>query len=74
MPTINVKLVEDAFDENQKREMIEKLTDTMIEIEGENTRGVTFVVIDETKSGDCGIGGRAMTPDAVRELAAGAPA
>ena len=41
MPLINVKLIEGVFDESQKQEMIEKLTDTMVEIEGENMRGVT---------------------------------
>ena len=41
--------------------MIEKLTDTMVEIEGENMRGVTWVVIEEAKSGDWGIGGNALT-------------
>ena len=59
MPLINVKLIEGVFDDSQKREMIEKLTDAMVEIEGENMRGVTWVVIDEVKSGDWGIGGNA---------------
>ena len=58
MPLVNVKLIEGVFDDDQKREMIEKLTDTMVEIEGENMRGVTWVVIDEVKSGDWGIGGQ----------------
>ena len=39
MPLVNVKLIEGVFDEAQKRDMIEKLTDTMVEIEGENMRG-----------------------------------
>ncbi len=74
MPMINVKLIEGVFDHDQKREMIEKLTDTMVEIEGENMRGVTWVVIDEVKSGDWGIGGNPLTTEAVHELAAGTPA
>jgi 4-oxalocrotonate tautomerase len=74
MPLINVKLIEGVFDADQKREMIEKLTDTMVEIEGENMRGVTWVVIEESKSGDWGMGGRAITTEDVHALAAGAPA
>jgi 4-oxalocrotonate tautomerase len=74
MPLINVRLIEGVFDEDQKHAMIEKLTDTMVEIEGENMRGVTWVVIDEVKSGDWGLGGQALTTEAVRALAAGAPA
>ena len=74
MPMINVRLIEGVFDDSQKREMIEKLTDAMVEIEGENMRGVTWVVIDEVKSGDWGLGGRPLTTEAVHALAAGAPA
>ena len=74
MPIINVRLIEGVFDSDQKREMIEKLTETMVEIEGENMRGVTFVVVDEVKSGDWGIGGQPMTTEAVRSIAAGVPA
>lgn len=74
MPIVNVRLIEGVFDSDQKREMIEKLTETMVEIEGENMRGVTFVVLDEVKSGDWGIGGRPLTTEAVRSIAAGVPA
>jgi 4-oxalocrotonate tautomerase len=74
MPIVNVKLIEGVFDDGQKREMIEKLTDAMVEIEGENMRGVTWVVIEESKSGDWGLGGQPLTTEAVHALAAGAPA
>ena len=36
MPLINVKLIEDVFTPDQKREIVERLTDTMVSIEGEN--------------------------------------
>jgi 4-oxalocrotonate tautomerase len=74
LPLINVRLIEGVFDDDQKHAMIEKLTDTMVEIEGENMRGVTSVIIDEVKSGDWGLGGQALTTEAVRALAAGVPA
>jgi 4-oxalocrotonate tautomerase len=74
MPIVNVKVIEGVFDDDQKRAMIEKLTDAMVEIEGENMRGVTWVVIDESKSGDWGLGGQQLTTEAVHALAAGAPA
>ena len=57
MPLVTVKLIEGAFDESEKREMIEKITDTMVGIEGENMRGFTMVVVEEIKSG--AIGGNA---------------
>lgn len=71
MPLIQVRLIEDVFTPNQKREMISKLTDAMVSIEGENMRQVTWVVIEEVKSGEWGIGGRALTTQAVQGLAAG---
>ena len=74
MPMVNVKVIEGVFSDDQKRDMIEKLTDTMVEIEGENMRGVTWVVIDEVKSGDWGLGGQALTTDAVKSLKAGVAA
>ncbi len=74
MPFVNVKLIEGVFDSAQKREIVERLTDAMVEIEGENMRGVTWVVVEEVKSGDWGIGGQPMTTDAVRALASGVPA
>ena len=71
MPLINVRLIENVFSPQQKAEMIRKLTDTMVSIEGENLRGVTWVTIEEVKSGDWGMGGKAVTTDAVKALSAG---
>jgi len=35
MPLINVKLIEGVFNESQKKQMVTKLTDAMVAIEGE---------------------------------------
>jgi 4-oxalocrotonate tautomerase len=43
----------------------------MVSIEGENLRQVTFVIVEEVKSGDWGIGGKAMTTTDVKTLQAG---
>ncbi|HEY2104354.1 MAG TPA: 4-oxalocrotonate tautomerase family protein [Candidatus Binataceae bacterium] len=71
MPLIQVRLIENVFSAQQKDQMIKKLTDAMVSIEGENLRGVTWVTIEEVRSGDWGIGGKALTTDAVKALAAG---
>jgi 4-oxalocrotonate tautomerase len=70
---IQVKLIEGVFTEPQKREMIRKLTDAMVSIEGENMRPVTWVVVEEVSSGGWGIGGKALTAADVKALAAGKP-
>jgi 4-oxalocrotonate tautomerase len=71
MPLIEVHLIEKVFSSEQKRQIIQKLTDAMVSIEGENMRGVTWVKISEVTSGDWGIGGKPLTTEAVKELAAG---
>jgi 4-oxalocrotonate tautomerase len=71
MPLVNVKLIEGVFTPAQKREMIRKLTDAMVAIEGESMRAVTWVVIEEVKSGEWGIGGNPLATDDVKALAAG---
>jgi 4-oxalocrotonate tautomerase len=71
MPLIQVKMIEEVFTQEQKKEMIAKLTDAMVSIEGENLRPVTWVVIEDVRSGEWGIGGQTLTTDAVRALAAG---
>jgi 4-oxalocrotonate tautomerase len=71
MPLVQVKVIEGVFSDSQKKAMIEKLTDAMVSVEGENMRQVTWVTIEDVKSGEWGIGGKAMTTEAVRALAAG---
>ena len=74
MPFINVKVIEDVFTPDQKREIVERLTDAMVSIEGENMRSVTWVVVEEVASGAWGIGGKPLSTEDVKALAAGAPA
>ena len=71
MPLINVKLIEGVFDAAQKREVVERLTEAMVSIEGENMRPVTWCVVEEVRSGDWGIGGDPLTTADVKKLAAG---
>jgi len=71
MPMIEVHVIKDVFSDEQKRHIIEKLTDAMVSVEGENMRGVTWVKIHEVASGDWAIGGQPLTTKAVQDLAAG---
>ena len=74
MPLINVKLIEGVFDTVQKAEIMEKLTEALVSIEGEKMRPVTWCVIEQVRSGDWGIGGKPLTTTDVKNLAAGQPA
>lgn len=71
MPFINVKLIDEVFTTEQKTQIIHALTDAMVSIEGETMRGVTWVVIEEVRSGSWGIGGNALTTADVKALQAG---
>jgi 4-oxalocrotonate tautomerase len=71
MPFVDIQLIAGVFSDDEKRQMIEKVTDTMVAIEGEALRGVTWVRIQETASGEWGIGGRPLSTADVKALRAG---
>jgi 4-oxalocrotonate tautomerase len=73
MPLVQIKLIKGVFDADQKQDMITRVTDSMVAIEGEALRPVTWVMVEEVESGDWGIGGRGMTSQDVKDLQ-GAPA
>lgn len=72
MPFIEVSIIKDVFTPEQKNQVITRLTDAMVSIEGENMRAVTWCVVREVASGDWGIAGNALTTADVQALAAGA--
>jgi len=71
VPLIQVKLIENVFTADQKQQIVRRLTDALVEIEGENMRPVTWCVVEEVKSGDWGIAGDPLTTQDVQALAAG---
>ena len=74
MPLINVKVIEGVFSDDQKTQIVKSLTEAMVGVEGENMRTVTWVVVEDVKSGSWGIGGQPLTTADVKALAAGTPA
>jgi 4-oxalocrotonate tautomerase len=70
MPYVQVKLIEGVFTPEQKQDMITQLTETMVDIEGESLRPVTWVTIEEVRSGEWSIGGKAITAQDVKDLQA----
>ncbi|HVN39691.1 MAG TPA: tautomerase family protein [Myxococcota bacterium] len=71
MPLVTIDVIKDVFTPNQKQQLIERVTEAMIAVEGERMRGVTWVRIQEFESGDWAIGGKALQASDVRSLAAG---
>jgi len=72
MPMVKISIIENVFTSEQKKEMIEKVTNAMVSIEGEAMRGVTWVVVEEIKEGDWGIGGQGLTSSDVHKIQASA--
>lgn len=69
MPFVNIRTIEGVFTPEQKQEMIRRVTDAVVRVEGERLRHLTWVVIEEVKSGDWGVGGNAVTTADVKDLA-----
>jgi 4-oxalocrotonate tautomerase len=61
MPLVDIHLIEDVFNSKQKQEMISKVTDAMVAVEGEALRHMTWVRIYEVASGQWGVGGTGLT-------------
>jgi len=71
MPLVTIDVIKDVFTPNQKRELITKVTEAMVAVEGENMRPVTWVKINEIESGDWAIGGKPLRAADVQALAKG---
>jgi 4-oxalocrotonate tautomerase len=71
MPLVQVHAIKGVFTPEMKKKIIEKVTDAMVAVEGENLRGVTWVTINEVDSGDWGIGGQLLSAEYVKALGSG---
>lgn len=69
MPLVTVDVIKDVFSEKKKKEIINKVTEAMVEVEGEAMRPVTWVRIKEFEQGDWGIGGQTLTAADVHAMA-----
>jgi len=68
MPLVTIDVIKDVFPPRKKRELIEKVTEAMISVEGEELRSVTWIRIREIEQGDWAIGGHALDAPAVRAM------
>jgi 4-oxalocrotonate tautomerase len=71
MPLIQVKMIEGVFTTAKKKEIITRLTDAMVAVEGESLRPYTLVVLEEVRSGDWAVGGKSLTTADVHAIAEG---
>lgn len=71
MPLVTIEVIKDVFTPAQKQDLIGKVTDAMVSVEGESMRGVTWVRVQEIEQGDWGIGGKTLTAADVHAMASG---
>ncbi|GAM04156.1 tautomerase family protein [Novosphingobium sp. MBES04] len=69
MPFVTIDVIKDVFTPQQKRALIDKVTQAMIDVEGEALRQVTWVRIMEVEQGDWAIGGQPLGAADVHALA-----
>ena len=74
MPFIDIKVIEGVFTPEEKREMVERVSEAVIAVEGETLRPLTHAAITETPSGEWAVGGEAKTADDVKALRSAAAA
>jgi 4-oxalocrotonate tautomerase len=69
VPLVNIKGVGGYLTPDQKKELISKVTEAVLAVEGEGLRDVTWVIVEDVAPGAWGVGGRPVTDVDLRRLA-----
>lgn len=69
MPLVQIKGVGGYPSLEQKQNMIRRVTDAVLAVEGEGLRSVTWVTIEDVEPGAWGVGGHPVTADDLRAMA-----
>ena len=69
MPLVQISGIDGYLSLAQKQQLIEKVTDAVLSVEGEGLRQVTWVTIVDIQPGAWGVGGKPVTDDDLRRLA-----
>ena len=68
MPLVTIEVIEGVFSKPQKQELITKVTDAMVSVEGEALREFTWVRLREIDQGQWAIGGQCLDAAAVHAI------
>ena len=69
MPLIQIKGLKGHLSLEQKQELIQRVTDAVVSVEGEGLRPVTWVVVEDVDPGAWGVGGQPVTLDDLKQMA-----
>ena len=76
MPFINIKVIKGVLSNEQKADMIKRVSETVAEIEAsphpkDNLVPYTWCVIDEVEFENWGVGGNPLTPEILKAVISG---
>ncbi len=71
MPLAQLKGIGGFLTSEQKKELITKVTDAIVSVEGEGIRPVTWVIIEDVPEGQWGVGGELPTVAGLKKMAQG---
>jgi 4-oxalocrotonate tautomerase len=76
MPFINIKVMKGTLSDDQKKEMIARVSEVVAEIEArphpkENLVPYTWCIIDEVEFKHWGVGGQPATPEMLKAIVEG---
>lgn len=60
MPFVNIRITKEGATAEQKKQLIQGVTDLLADVLGKNPK-TTFVIIDEVDTDNWGIGGESVT-------------
>jgi len=68
---VTIDVIKDVFTPKQKQELIHRVTEALVAVEGENMRAVTWVRVQEFAGGDWAIGGKPLSASDVHAIQKG---
>ena len=71
MPLVQIKGVGGYLSAAQKQELIRRVTDAVVSVEGEGLRPVTWVIVEDVPPGAWGVGGSPVSADDLRKMVSG---
>lgn len=69
MPLVQIRGVKGYLSLEQKQELIRRVTEAVLSVEGEGLRQVTWVTIEDVDSGAWGVGGKPVTANDLHGMA-----
>jgi 4-oxalocrotonate tautomerase len=71
MPCVEIKIIEGELSKDETRKLIENVTDVFVSLMGENKRNSIWIMVQEIKDGNFGVGGQVIELKDIKALQVG---